>query len=178
MMILDKVLERLEEKGVKLRAEKCVFGKREVRYLGRLVSAEGYRPDPADTAALQRFTEPPKNVGEVRSLLGFLGYYRCYVRDFSRKVKPLYDLLKGTGGAPKKEGKKQKMGKKQQPQDSKVAVQWTGEHQRILEEVVQYLQSPEVMAYPDYQVPFFMHCDASNLGLGAVLYQTQNGSTV
>ena len=64
-MILDKVLERLEEKGVKLRAEKCVFGKREVPYLGHLVSAEGYRPDPADTAALQKFTEPPKNVGEV-----------------------------------------------------------------------------------------------------------------
>ena len=62
VMILDKVLERLEEKGVKLRAEKCVFGKREVRYLGRLVSAEGYRPDPADTAAVQKFTEAPKNV--------------------------------------------------------------------------------------------------------------------
>ena len=126
---------------------------------------------------MQRFKDPPKNVGEVRSLLGFLGYYRCYVRDFSRKVKPLYDLLKGTGGAPKKgtQKGKQKMGKKQQPQDSKTVVQWTEEHQRILEEVVQYLQSPEVMAYPDYQVPFFMHCDASNLGLGAVLYQTQNG---
>ena len=73
---LEAVLKRLEENGIKLRAEKCVFGKREVRYLGRLISAEGYRPDPADTAALQRFKEPPKTVGEVRSVLGFLGYYR------------------------------------------------------------------------------------------------------
>ena len=171
--VIDKILERLEEKGVKLRAEKCVFCKREVRYLGRLVSSEGYRPDPADTAALQKFKEPPKNVGEVRSLLGFLGYYRCYVQDFSRRVKPLYDLLKGVGGRPKGGEKKQTMGKKQQSQDSKTPIQWTAEHQRILEDVVQCLQSPAVMAYPDYDLPFFMHCDASNHGLGAVLYQTQ-----
>ena len=171
---LEAVLKRLEDHGIKLRGEKCVFAKREVRYLGRLISAEGYRPDPVDTAALQKFKEPPKTVGEVRSLLGFLGYYRCYVQDFSRKLKPLYDLLKGTGGCPKK-GEKSKMGKKQQPHDSKMAVKWTGEHQQILESVVEYLQSPAVMAYPDYQLPFFMHCDASNQGLGAVLYQTQEG---
>ena len=172
--VIDKILERLEEKGIKLRAEKCVFAKKEVRYLGRLVSEEGYRPDPADTKALEKFKEPPRNVGEVRSLLGFLNYYRCYVRDFSRKVKPLYDLLKGTGGAPKNGKKKGKMGKKQQPQDSKVAVVWTKEHQQILDSLVRYLQSPEVIAYPDFQLPFFIHCDASNHGLGAVLYQTQN----
>ena len=46
---IDKILERLEEKGIKLRAEKCVWAKSEVRYLGRLVSEKGYRPDPADT---------------------------------------------------------------------------------------------------------------------------------
>ena len=44
------------------------------------------------------------NVGELRSLLGFLGYYRCYVEIFSRKVKPLYDMLKG-GDSKKGEGK-------------------------------------------------------------------------
>ena len=38
---------------------------------------------------------------------------------------------------------------------------------------MQQLQSPSVMAYPDYQLPLFIHCDASNQGLGAVLYQTQ-----
>ena len=92
---LEKVLCRLRENGIKLRAEKCEFAKREVRYLGRLVSGEGYRPDPEDTKALEEFRNPPSNIGELRSLLGFLGYFRCYVKDFSQKVKPLYDLLKG-----------------------------------------------------------------------------------
>ena len=67
---LKKVLQRLRLKGVKLRADKCHFLKSEVRYLGRLVSGEGYRMDPKDTEALERFREPPKNVGELRSLLG------------------------------------------------------------------------------------------------------------
>ena len=54
---LDDVLKRLEENGIKLRAQKCVFAKAEVRYLGRLVSAGGYRPDPEDTIALKKFKE-------------------------------------------------------------------------------------------------------------------------
>ena len=175
VMKLDVILERLEEQGIKLRAEKCVFGKKEVRYLGRLVSAEGYRPDPADTAALEKFKEPPKNVGEVRSLLGFMGYYRCYVQDFSRKVKPLYDLLKVVGEEKVKDKKGKGGAVKKKPVDSRRLVNWTPEHQKILEEVVEYLQSPAVIAYPNFQLPFFVHCGALNHGLGAVLYQTQEG---
>ena len=76
---LRQVLRRLKSKGIKLRVDKCVFLKAEVRYLGRLVSAAGYRADPKDVEALNKFREAPKNVGEVRSLLGFLGYYRNYV---------------------------------------------------------------------------------------------------
>ena len=57
------VLKRLLSRGIKLRADKCVFAKQEVRYLGRLVSGDGYRPDPADTEALEKFRAPPKNVG-------------------------------------------------------------------------------------------------------------------
>ena len=103
---LEKVLMRLREHGVKLRAEKCEFGKREVRYLGRLISGKGYRPDPKDTQALEKFRTPPSNIGELRSLLGFLGYFRCYVKDFSQKVKPLYDLLKGKVTRKAGKGKK------------------------------------------------------------------------
>ena len=160
---LDKILTRMRSRGIKLRAEKCHFAKKEVRYLGRLVSADGYRPDPADVAVLEKFRTPPVNIGELRSLLGFLGYYRCYVQDFSRKVKTLYDMLKGVG---KKENK---------GNSSKAKIEWREEHQEILESMINYLQSPEVIAYPDFNLPFFLHTDASNQGLGAVLYQTQEG---
>ena len=169
---LENVLMRLRSKGIKLRAKKCVFAKQEVRYLGRLVSGEGYRPDPADTEALEKFRTSPKNIGELRSLLGFLGYYRSYVRDFSRRVKPLYDLLKGKVTKPVKGKTGTKSG---QRYDSREKIEWGDEHQKILEEMIDYLKSPEVIAFANFDMPFFMNCDASNDGLGAVLYQTQDG---
>ena len=170
---LEKVLMRLREHGIKLRAEKCVFGKREVRYLGRLISGEGYRPDPEDTKALEKFRSPPTTIGELRSLLGFLGYFRCYVKDFSQKVKPMYDLLKGkvTG----KVGKGKKGEKPGQKYNSREKIEWGEVQQKVLDEMISYLMSPEVIAFPDFNIPFFMNCDASNQGLGAVLYQKQDG---
>lgn len=102
---LQRVLRRLKSRGIKLRSDKCVFVKQEVRYLGRLISGDGYRPDPVDTLALEKFRCPPKTIGELRSLLGFLGYYRCYVKEFSKRMKPLYDLLKGDLSKIEKSGK-------------------------------------------------------------------------
>ena len=77
---LQTFLQRLKTRGIKLCADKCNFFKQEVRYLGRLISVNGYSSDPIDTNALEKFRCPPKTIGELRSLLGFLGYYRCYVR--------------------------------------------------------------------------------------------------
>ena len=91
---MREVLQRLKSKGVKLNVKKCRFCLPEVRYLGRLISENGYRPDPEDIKALEKFREPPRNVGEVRSLVGFLGYFRNYVRDFVKKMKPVYGLIK------------------------------------------------------------------------------------
>ena len=173
---LRVVLTRLKEKGIKLRPNKCVFGKTEVRYLGRLLSGEGYRPDPADTIALEKFRVPPRNIGELRSLLGFLGYYRSYVKDFSKIVKPMYELLAEKGEmAGKVRKSKENLRKRGQKHNSREAIAWTDNHQRILDQLINQLQSPVIIAYPDFQLPFFITCDASNNGLGAVLYQTQGG---
>ena len=94
---LKLVLNRLKSRGIKLRPDKCHFFQQEVHYLGRLIS----RPDPADTEALEKCRQPPQNIGELRTLLGFFGYYRSYVKDFPRKFKPLYDLLKSKEKGPK-----------------------------------------------------------------------------
>ena len=59
--------------------------------------------------------------------------------------------------------------------DSKVKMNWTAKHQNIIDETVEYLKSPNVIAYPDFNVPFIVHCDASQDRLGAVLYQKQGG---
>ena len=122
---------------------------------------------------MDKFREPPSTVGELRSLLGLFGYYRCYVRDFARKVKPLYDLLKIDGGDVKM-SKKKKLEKVGQRYNPKEKIVWNHELQAIVDGLIAHLKSGEVMAYADPDQPFFMTCDASNFGLGAVLYQRQD----
>ena len=79
---------------VKLKPSKCNLFRREVQCLGRVVSEYGYKMDPTKIqAVLPLKNKEPKTVGEVRHLLGLLGYYRRYIRDFSRVAKPLLDLL-------------------------------------------------------------------------------------
>ena len=89
---LQTVLQHLKTREIKLCADKCNFFKQEVRYFGRFISVNGYHSDAIDTTALEKFRCPPKTIGELRSLLGFLGYYQGYVKDFSKLMKPLYNL--------------------------------------------------------------------------------------
>lgn len=72
---IRKVLQALQCHGVKLRPEKGELFRQEVRYVGRLVSAEGVKIDPRDLKAVQTLTtKKPQTVGEVRKLTGFLSY--------------------------------------------------------------------------------------------------------
>lgn len=91
---IRKVLQCYQNHGVKLTPRKCEVFRNQVRFLGRLVTKDGYTMDPADVAPVQALKErTPKTVGEVRKLLGFLSYYRSYIENFSRKAAPLYLLL-------------------------------------------------------------------------------------
>ena len=166
---LKTVFRRLCEHGVKLKPRKCKLFQKEVRFLGRIVSEEGYR---MDTDGIRAVTElknkRPKTVGEVRQITGILSYYRRYIPNFARIAKPMYDLITAT------ETKHNSKKKGQLP--SKTPVRWMVQHQNSLEKLIDYLTSPPIMAYPDFSKPFIVHTDASNEGLGAVLYQRQNGS--
>ena len=173
---VEQVLKRLKKKGVKLRADKCNIFRSEVRYLGCLISKNGYRPDPSDVVALEKFRCPPKNIGELRSLLGFLGYYRAFVKNFAIRMKPVYDLLKqDVKVEQQKPSKNNTKRKKGQCYDAKRVIKWSYSLQKVLDEMIDYIGSSEVMAFPDFNSPFFMTCDACERGLGAVLYQKQNG---
>lgn len=174
---LRKVLRALQNYGVKLRPTKCDLFKREVRYVGRLVSAEGVRIDPKDLEAVYALKkETPATVGDVRRIAGFLSYYRSYIQDFSRIAKPIYELLQ-----PKKTKEEHLLGKvtgqkgKGAQLPSKTPVEWAEKHQGALCKLIDMLVNPPVLAYPDFELPFVLHTDASDKGLGAVLYQHQSG---
>ena len=115
---------------------------------------------------IDKLKQTPKTIGELRSLLGFIGYCRSFVQDFSRKVKPLYSLL--CKGEEKGKSKKSV----QRPPSDKIV--WLQQHQDIVEALLELLKEPPVMAYTDFSLPFVVHCDVSETGLGAVLYQEQD----
>ncbi len=176
MEVLRKVLQALQRHGVKLRPTKCEMFKKEVRYVGRLVSDKGVRIDPKDLDAVRAWkAKTPTTVGEVRRMLGFLSYYRSYVQDFSRIAKPIYDLLQVKQGTGSVQTKPRAVGKKNVQLPSRTPIEWKEEHQRILCRLVEALTTPPVLAYPDFDLPFTLHTDASEQGLGAVLYQRQAG---
>ncbi|XP_067334566.1 uncharacterized protein [Channa argus] len=174
---LRKVLRALQSHGVKLRATKCDLFKWEVRYVGRLVSAEGVRIDPKDLEAVYALKDKtPNTVGDVRRIAGFLGYYRSYIQDFSRLAQPIYELLQPKVNPEVQMGGRhgvQKVRGAQLP--SRTPVTWTMRHQEALCKLIDMLANPPVLAYPDFELPFVLHTDASDKGLGAVLYQNQNG---
>ena len=179
---LRKVLRRLQEKGIKLKPSKCNLFQKEVKYLGRIVSSEGYRMDPEETAAVEALRQKqPATVGDVRKVLGLVGYYRQYIPNFSRVAKPLYQLLQKPPDneescKPKtKKPSHNPKSKKTAQVPSKQRITWTTQHQTVLEHLLDCLISPPVMAFPDYNSPFILYTDASNDGLGAILYQEQGG---
>ena len=172
---LRLVLQRLRSKGIKLKPAKCKFFEKEVKYLGRIVSADGHYSDPADIAAVEALREKsPKTVGELRRVLGLVGYYRRYIPEFSKRAGPLYNLLTlPEGQKPRQKGKVKKKNDHVLP--SSHPITWTKEHQGILSSLIDSLLHAPIMAFPDFEQPFVLHTDASNKGLGAVLYQKQEG---
>lgn len=91
---LTNVLNRLRENGLKLSPEKCRFFQTSVRYLGHIVSRNGVETDPQKTEALKTWPRP-QTLKDLRSFLGFTGYYRRFVEGYSKIVKPLTNLTAG-----------------------------------------------------------------------------------
>ena len=159
---LHAVLERLKIHNLKLKASKCEFMKDEVSYLGHVVAKAGIKTDPAKIETIRKW-EVPTTQKELRSFLGFAGYYRKFVKGFAEIARPLNDLLVGVNS---------KKGKKAVPK-----FEWTDIHQNAFDTLIEKLTSAPVLAYADYSKPFILHTDASLKGLGAVLYQAQDDGT-
>ena len=89
---LRVVLETLRKEQLYAKLSKCEFWLNEVSFLGHIVSKEGIRVDPKKIEVVVEW-KPPRNVIEVRSFLGLVGYYRRFVKGFSMTVAPMTRLL-------------------------------------------------------------------------------------
>ena len=163
-------LEKLRSFGLKLDPQKCIFGTTKIRHLGFIISADGVRPDPEKIEALSTWPVPT-TVKDIKSFLGFAGFYRRFVPGFSSMAKPLNDLT--LGYIPRKT--QRKSGKKATLNlSSPIGHLWEEKHQKAFEAIIQALTSEVVLGIADKEKPFILHCDASGTGLGGVLYQEQD----
>ena len=92
---LEAILMKLKLKGIKLNDSKCNFFQQKIKYIEHTILKDRYQAYPDDAVALENFRKTSKTVGELRSHLGFFGYYRGYVKNFSIILKPLNNILKG-----------------------------------------------------------------------------------
>ena len=92
-MRIREVFECLREAGFKMRAENCDFMRTGINYLGRVVSAEGIKPDPAAVSKIHDWM-PRRNKEELQSFLGYANYYLDFIPFHTAEVKPMQELLR------------------------------------------------------------------------------------
>ena len=150
---LDKVLTRLEQVGLKAKLAKCSFCKKEVKYLGHIVSDEGVKVDPEKTDTVLQ-APAPSNKRELRSFLGLLNYYRKFIEDYAAIAAPL-SRLTGT----------------------KTAWEWGTTEQGAFDELKDRMVKAPVLAYPHPTRPTKLRTDASGHTIAGVLQQQQEDGT-
>ena len=168
---LMRVLHRLKEFGLKLSPEKCHFFRKSVKYLGHVVSENGVETDPDKISALTTWPRP-NNIRELKSFLGFTGYYRRFIKDFSKIAKPLNDLT--AGYVPARKNNKTKSFSNADLK-SPFAEKWTSKCEEAFKTLIEKLTTAPILGFANSSLPYILHTDASLHGLGAALYQQQDG---
>ena len=147
---LEKVLERCVKVNLVLNWEKCHFMVQEGIVLGHIISNRGIEVDKAKIEVIENL-QPPRTVREIRSFLGHAGFYRRFIKDFSKISKPLTELLM---------------------KDAEFIF-----NEKCLEafqSLKKALITAPIMKTPDWSEPFEIMCDASDYAVGAVLGQRKD----
>ena len=119
--------------------------------LGHIISKKGIEVDKVKIEMISKMPSP-SNVKTVRQFLGHAGFYRRFIMDFSKIAKPLYMLLE---------------------KDAKFM--WDEDCQRSFEELKAYLNTTPIVRASNWKLPFGIMCDVSDLAIGAVLGQREEG---
>jgi len=147
---LDTVLKRCRETNLVLNWEKCHFMVTEGIVLGHKISSRGIEVDKAKIDVIGKLS-PPVNVKGVRSFLGHVGFYRRFIKDFSKIAKPLSNLL-----------------------NKDKSFLFDDECLNAFETLKERLTSAPIITAPNWNFNFELMCDASDYAVGAVLGQRKN----
>ncbi|KAL6340707.1 hypothetical protein AAG906_014397 [Vitis piasezkii] len=136
LLHLEAVLQRCIEKDLVLNWEKCHFMVQQGIVLGHIISKKGIEVDKAKVELIVKLP-PPTNVKGIRQFLGHAGFYRRFIKDFSKSQSLFVNSC--------------------------------------FEELKQFLTTAPIGRAPNWKLPFEVMCDASDLAMGAVLGQREDG---
>ena len=144
---LTQILNVCVKQCLVLRWEKSHFMVREVIVLGHLVSSKGVEVDKAKVEVIQDLALP-KSIRELKIFLGHVGFYRRFIQDFAKVLKPLTSLL---------------------CKEKDFILEEEGKH--AIMQLKQSLVEAPILQSPNWHLPYEIMCDASNFAMGAVLGQ-------
>ncbi|UYV84511.1 K02A2.6-like [Cordylochernes scorpioides] len=151
---LECVLQRIQKAGLKLRKDKCLFLAPSLEYQGHKIAKEGLQPLPSKVEAIED-APSPTNLTEIRAFLGLLTYYSRFIPNMSSTLAPLYILLK----------KEQKW-------------KWETPEERAFKDIKEKLVHSTLLVHFDPRKRQILSCDASGVGIGAVLFQVQRDNDI
>lgn len=143
---LQLILTKLLEAQFFLKQSKCLFGQRQLEYLGHIISQKGIQADPSKLQAMVEWPQPTSTT-LLRRFLGLTGFYRKFIKGYASIAAPLTNLLK---------------------KDSFI---WSPEAEHSFQTLKKAMTEAPTLAVPDFTLPFDLETDASAKAMGAVLMQ-------
>ena len=147
LLHLQTVFDRLRGANLRLHPKKCNFALERLVYIGHVLSKDGISVDESKIDVVRSYPRP-KSLKDVRSVLGFFGYYRRFVKGFSLLAAPLYALLK-----------------------KDVNFSWSDDCEQAFQSLKTAMTTTPVLAFADLNKEFIVTTDASAIAIGWVLSQ-------
>ena len=157
---LDQIFERLDKFGITVKGSKLQLGAKELPFLGQIISTEGFKPNPTKIKAVVDL-EAPTNVAQLRKIMGMFAHYAKYIPGFSQIAAPLYELTRKGTQNKRDANRRIEFGERQLASFQKLKTCLTTE--------------PIMLAFPREGCPYEIHCDASEVGIAAILIQKVEG---
>lgn len=142
---METVLETLQKAGLTVNPKKCEFFKDQIEYVGHVITKEGLKTSQKKVQAIVAAPRPT-NVTEIRSFLGMVNFYNKFIPNAAVVLRPIYDLLKG-----------------------ETKFNWSKECEDSFKKIKNILNSDLVLTHFNPDLPLILTCDASTVGISAVL---------
>jgi len=152
--LVKEVLSRLRKWNLAAAWDKCEFHKSEIEFLGYIISKDAVSMSEEKVKSVREWARP-QSQKDVQSFMGFANFYRRFIKDFSKIVKPLTDTT-----ADKFKGKNW---------------QWNDACERAFEQLKESFTSAPILRHFNPNLPTVVETDASDFAIGGVLSQQLEG---